>query len=367
MRFERVDISFAGANGLQLGRGCRDVVVSNSRVSMVGAEGITVQGNDARDVLVNNTIVRDTALTILGQPAGIRLRGASNITVSHCDVSNNPYGGILAGWMPAGLPTPQPRGAAVVFTIAYNRVHDVGMGILSDFAAIYLSSGNNLCFQPQNNNTCSVPTLVHQNVVSRTSSYNYGGSGVYMDEQVASVRITSNVLHDLADTGIYFHCGTNNTASNNVIAFASQEHNAAGYFRSCNSGGNPTYPNISHGFTYERNLHYISSRDNSSAAEQQQQLTVDRDYRDTSFDWNVYFAASNASTAPLVFPNHTAFAQWQAQGQDEHASLADPRFANPGSGDFDLLPGSPALAMGFEPIDLLSPGVHAPANPFGIE
>jgi hypothetical protein len=32
-----------------------------------------------------------------------------------------------------------------------------------------------------------------------------------------------------------------------------------------------------------------------------------------------------------------------------------------------LLPGSPALAMGFEPIDLLSPSVHAPANPFGIE
>jgi hypothetical protein len=95
--------------------------------------------SDAVGVLINNTVVRDTALTILGQPAAIRLRGAADIHVSYCDVSRNPYGAILAGWQ-TGLPTPQPAGAKPIFTVRFNRVHDFGMGILSDFAGEWAPS-----------------------------------------------------------------------------------------------------------------------------------------------------------------------------------------------------------------------------------
>ena len=39
-----------------------------------------------------------------------------------------------------------------------------------------------------------------------------------MDEQVATVNITSNLIWNVSDSGIYFHCGTNQNATGNVIA-----------------------------------------------------------------------------------------------------------------------------------------------------
>ena len=47
-----------------------------------------------------------------------------------------------------------------------------------------------------------------------------------------------------------------------------------------------------------------------------------------------------------------SFDEWQAQGHDTHSLIANPGFADPKKGDFRLPPESPALKIGFEPIDL---------------
>ncbi|MCC7264587.1 MAG: right-handed parallel beta-helix repeat-containing protein [Candidatus Latescibacteria bacterium] len=44
-------------------------------------------------------------------------------------------------------------------------------------------------------------------------------------------------------------------------------------------------------------------------------------------------------------------AGWKALGFDEHSVLADPLFVDPANDNYDLKPGSPALALGFVPID----------------
>ena len=123
----------------------------------------------------------------------------------------------MIGWEKPGLPTPSPA----VFKIHYNHVHDYGMGILSDFGGIYISSGSNVCEFDKPHDTCSNPTEVFQNLVRNGVYYNYGAEGVvsvlpslldchtakvrsqlrancralvqYMDEQVASINITSNM------------------------------------------------------------------------------------------------------------------------------------------------------------------------------
>jgi hypothetical protein len=41
-----------------------------------------------------------------------------------------------------------------------------------------------------------------------------------MDEQVSGVLIENNLLQDLEDQGVYFHCGSDNIATNNIIASA---------------------------------------------------------------------------------------------------------------------------------------------------
>jgi hypothetical protein len=105
-----------------------------------------------------------------------------------------------------------------------------------------------------------------------------------------------------------------------------------------------------------------------------------------SFDLNTYFSLS-VGPAMLQFPpseSPTSFAQWQAGGEDGLSVTADPLFADPFSGNFTLLvgvllflylqvstlyqialffffnatfqPGSPSLALGFQPIDVSSVG-----------
>ena len=44
--------------------------------------------------------------------------------------------------------------------------------------------------------------------------------------------------------------------------------------------------------------------------------------------------------------------EWQALGFDQNSLVANPGFKDPKSGDFALADDSPALALGFIPIDL---------------
>ncbi len=95
-----------------------------SLLNDLGGEGISIVGNDAKNVLIHNNIVNDTGKVYLGQPAGIRLRGALNITVTNNQVSFSPYGGILIGW---GTPTQKPpTGTPPVFTVSFNLVENFG-------------------------------------------------------------------------------------------------------------------------------------------------------------------------------------------------------------------------------------------------
>lgn len=135
--------------------------------------------------------------------------------------------------------------ATPIFRIEYNHIHDYGLGILSDFAGVYMSTNDNLCFQ-KDPMTCFLPVRVHNNVIRDCSHYNYGCNGVYMDEQVSGVAITSNIIYNMMSAGVYFHCGTQNSASNNIIANADTEGKAAKHsggttIGGCNKGGNPTW------------------------------------------------------------------------------------------------------------------------------
>lgn len=52
-----------------------------------------------------------------------------------------------------------------------------------------------------------------------------------------------------------------------------------------------------------------------------------------------------------AYPTDCTLRSWQGRGQDVHSVVADPLFKDPDNGDFSLDPSSPALALGFKPID----------------
>ena len=57
-----------------------------------------------------------------------------------------------------------------------------------------------------------------------------------------------------------------------------------------------------------------------------------------------------------------SFEEWQAAGKDEESIIADPLFVNASNFDFRLRPNSPALKLGFQPIDMSTVGPRVPAG-----
>ena len=57
--------------------------------------------------------------------------------------------------------------------------------------------------------------------------------------------------------------------------------------------------------------------------------------------------------------------EWRKKGIDGDSVVADPQFTDPAHGDFTLKPGSPALALGFKPLDLAEVGAR-PAKASGV-
>jgi hypothetical protein len=77
-------------------------------------------------------------------------------------------------------------------------------------------------------------------------------------------------------------------------------------------------------------------------------------------DHNLYWNTAG----PVVFPHDTDVTAWRALGRDQHSLVADPQCVDPAAGDFRLLPDSPALALGFVPIDTSTVGLQG--EPEGI-
>ena len=67
-------------------------------------------------------------------------------------------------------------------------------------------------------------------------------------------------------------------------------------------------------------------------------------------DANLYFHP----TDPHWMDEHLQ--KMRAVGKEKASRFADPLFADPAGGDFSFRPGSPALALGIEPLDVSKMG-----------
>ena len=75
-------------------------------------------------------------------------------------------------------------------------------------------------------------------------------------------------------------------------------------------------------------------------------------------DGNVYFDARPGASLDMVKFASGTLEQWRQRGHDTNSIIADPLFVDPQNYDFRLQPDSPALNLGFKPIDLRAAGVR---------
>ena len=75
-------------------------------------------------------------------------------------------------------------------------------------------------------------------------------------------------------------------------------------------------------------------------------------------DYNLFFQAEGAVMHIERLPEVESYAVWRERGFDAHSVVADPLFMDPASDNYGLKPDSPALKLGFKPIDLSTVGLR---------
>jgi hypothetical protein len=317
-------IVHTGGYGLELGRGCKRVTVSGCLLADLSAGGIKIgEGGIHQDdhLVASHNTVRDCVITQGGrvQPAGIGvwIGQSHHNRVEHCEISDLYYSSLSLGWT-------WGYGSSLNHhnTVAWCHLHHIGQGVLSDMGGIY-------------NLGVSDETTFHHNHIHDIESFSYGGWGLYTDEGSSGVTMQHNLVHHTTSSGFHQHYGKDNVLRNNVFAYGGE----AQVMR--------TRDEEHLSFTLERNILLANGRPLLGS-------NWNGDRRKFVLDRNVYWDEDGG----VDFAGKP-FERWkQEKGIDAESVVADPRFTDPANGDFTLKPDSPALALGFQPLDLRAAGAR---------
>ncbi len=321
--FTNCEIAHLGNYAVWFQRGCTDNAVTACYVHDGSAGGVRfgegavptgpaiTSGNRVSDCLI-----RDLGIDFYGA-IPVWIGHSHSNTVSHNEICDANYSGISCGWSWGYGPS-----GAHHNTIEYNYLHHLGRGRLCDMAAIYT-----LGIQPG--------TVVRNNLIHDIYDWaeGYGAGGIYPDEGSSQMVIENNVVYRTASGGLTVHYGKDNLCRNNIFAFGRDNQIYLGRRDKESS------------LTLEHNIVYF---DEGVLFSRESDLKADN---------NVYYQVQGEE---LSFPVNLTFAQWQAKGLDVHSLIADPLFRDPANGDFRLQPDSPALKLGFQPIDTSTCGITGP-------
>ena len=323
---EGCTFSHLGGYALELGKGCQRCRVAGNEMFDIGAGGIRIgEPTRRQDAFELNYgyIINDNHLHQLGRvyaPAvGMIIFHSGQNRVAHNHIHDLYYTAISIGWNWGYQETPCRDNL-----VEFNHLHDIGQGVLSDMGGIYT-----LGMQPG--------TILRNNLIHDVSCDSYGGWGLYPDEGSTGIVLENNLVYRCKSAGFHQHYGRANVVRNNVFAFGA-EHQLV-----------RTREEEHLSFIFTNNIVYFDSGDllGSNWSNDHYQM-----------DHNLYFDARPDATAGALRFAGATLDQWRQRGHDQHSRIADPQFLAPGENDFRLKQNSPALKLGFKPVDPAEIGVR---------
>jgi len=322
-----------GQHGIWFRKGCREDAVEHCRLYDLGGGAVRVGDSSWRpselpDKLTGKIVVDNNILHAGGRlfhgATGVWIGHASDVQVTHNDIGDFFYTGISMGWTWGYHETATHRN-----TLAFNHIHHIGWGMLSDMGGIYTLG--------RSDGTC-----LSNNVIHDVYSYDYsgrGGWGLYTDEGSAEMVFENNLVYRTKTGSVHQHYGLENVFRNNIFALSMNGQIQRSRIENHTA------------FFFTNNIVYW---DNDSAAFWRGYPsvgTVTDVVVNANTYWNPNGIASNAF-------NGGTWETWRAQGQDAQSQIADPLFRNAAKGDFRLKSSSPAVKAGFRPFDASQAGVY---------
>ncbi|MCL4202531.1 MAG: right-handed parallel beta-helix repeat-containing protein [Pirellulaceae bacterium] len=318
------EIAHTGAHGIWLASGCTDNLVQRCHLRDLGGGGVYLGGGwgihdqfPAGSNTVDNNLIHDGSHMFRGAH-GVWIGRSSHNTVTHNEISNFDYTGISCGWSWGFQPS-----SANHNILDFNYIHHLGNGDgLGDMGAIYTLG-------------VSPGTTVRHNHIHDV--YNYAhvshGSGIYPDEGSTGILIENNVVYRVRNSPLFMHYGMECIVRNNVLALGD-----AGQLRRSRE---------------DVRCHYIAERNIVYGGANTRMLDGPWKNGDWQIGRNVYWSTGGEPTFAGM-----DFTAWQEHGKDQGSIVADPRFVDPERYDFRLQPDSPALRLGFQPIDVEQSGLY---------
>ncbi|MCQ2392722.1 MAG: right-handed parallel beta-helix repeat-containing protein [Kiritimatiellae bacterium] len=261
--------------------------------------------------VISNCVIRQAG-RINPEGTGVAVTHASDCKVVKCDIVDILYTGVSVGWTWGFAGSVAQRNE-----IAYNRIANLGQGLMSDMGGVYTLG-------------TSYGTWVHDNVIHDVKSYSYGGWALYTDEGSEGLVMERNLCWNTTDGGFHQHYGTGCVIRNNIFAW----NRMAGAVRT----SRPEVQHIPCTFHFHNNI--VLVREGPLAS---------WDILNVGGVWanNVWFDVSGRPK----FSHNLDWAKWCATGHEVNGIYADPQFVDAAKFDFRLKPESPAFKVGFKAWD----------------
>ena len=301
------------------------------------------QMRDPRERVVDNEI-SDCEIFDYGREfpsaVGVLCMSAEGTKITHNSIHDGYYTGVSVGWNWGYAPS-----LARDNEIDDNHIYNIGKGLLSDMGGIYTLG-------------VAPGTKIRHNLIHDIDARYYGGWGIYPDEGSSGLLIENNVVYGTKFAPFHQHFGRNNTVRNNIfaggridqLARSSRERHTSFFF----------YNNIV--WWREGKLHSGNWKDSApydfTVTKAAFRPELIRSFvKTTECDYNLYFNPGLALGDVKWGTQECSWQEWQTTyGQDAHSVWADPLFVDAAKHDYRLRPESPALKLGFRPIDLSSVG-----------
>jgi hypothetical protein len=320
--FESCEIAHSGAHGIWLAAGSCYNRVERCHIHDLCGGGVYV-GTTSVDKkaptghsLVDNNFIHDAGYLFHGAH-GVWIGRSSYNKVTHNEISNLDYSGISCGWSWGFAATTANHN-----NLDYNHIHHLSNGEgLSDMGGIYTLG-------------VSPGTTERFNHIHDVHNYAYvsHGSGIYPDEGSTGIAIENNVVYWVSTCPLFMHYGKECIVRNNILALGGK-----GELRRSRE---------------DKRCHYVAER-NIVYGDKRELLDGPWKNGDWKLGHNLYWSTAGEPTFAGM-----DFATWQKKGKDEGSIVADPLFVDPEHGDFSLRRGSPAIKVGFIPINLSSTGLY---------
>ncbi|MBR4995124.1 MAG: right-handed parallel beta-helix repeat-containing protein [Alistipes sp.] len=320
--FLNCEMMHTGTCAIWMQRGCHNNTLDHCYLYDLGAGGIKLGEWIMRDKseqvssgnTINNCIITNGG-HVFPCGVGVSLFYTAHNRLTHNEISNFRYSGVSVGWVWGYSYSP-----TIDNYVAYNHIHHIGWGELSDMGAVYTLG-------------VSPGTKVVHNVIHDIVSYDYGGWGLYTDEGSTGIEMSYNLVYRCKCGGFHQHYGKENKIENNIFAL--------GYLYQAQL----TRAEEHKSFDFKRNI-ILHER---GQALQGNWANAKIDFAD-----NIYWSLSDNSA--MTFAD-MPLGEWKSNHEADALNI-DPMFIDPKAGDFRFKSRRAIKKIGFEEFDYSEAGVY---------